>query len=379
MLKGVVFLTDAKIEKQPVDYSAGLIILCLIPGNEEVALVLNKRSMEIQVVPLEFLKKRRYRDALVEERENDAIISFIQPDGFGSPFGKEEPEDDKDRKVTAAREGEEETGAPVWDRLIADVSYTEKPNHWSTYSNTVFLADGRGFKFDKANMRDPFVDPAWSDMWKLRQLPIPRRRHNDRDEQHKERYSKRRMPEPVEKGIGIYQAALRRIIAILLQLNSDHLARLGRPNDKDAEDLVWMVVKQIPYRNFFSHRMLKMLSGLNRMDVAMDRLERDFDKERGRGILYHPELTAAIGANMILWLPYKPEDPWSMLNRTLQLIHERCHVSIQSGIDAFLVDRLERREKAYLVSADKDTGLGDSDEKSVVIAEEDDPIEDTKE
>lgn len=372
-------MIDAEIEKRPVDYSAGLIILCLIPGNEEVALVLNKRSPEVQVVPLEFLKKRRYKDALVKERENDAIISFIQPDGFGSPFGKEEPEDNKDRAITAAREGEEETGSPVWDLLITDVSYTEKPNHWSTYSNTVFLADGQGFKFCKENMQDPFVDPAWSGMWKLRQLPIPRTRRSDRDDQYEKRYNKKRMTEPVEKGIGIYQAALRRIIAILLQLNSDHMARLGRPNDKDAEDLVWMVVKQIPYRNFFSHRMLKMLSGLNRMDVAVNRLEQDFDKDRGKGVLYHPELTAQIGANMILWLTYKPEDPFSQLNRTLQLIHERCHVSIQSGIDAFLVDRLERREKAYLVSADKDTGLGDSDEKSVVIAEEDDPIEDTKE
>lgn len=364
-------MSDAKLEKRPVDYSAGTIILSLVPGDERVALVLNKKSVEVQVVPKEFLKKRRYRDSLVEECETDAIVSFIQPDGFGSPFGKEEPEDGRDRKITAAREGEEETGSPVRDRIFQDVSYTEQPNYWSAYFNIVFLANGVGFSFRKEAMCDPFVDPRYSAMWKLRRLPIPRRRWNERDDQHEKRSSRKRMPVPLEKGIGIYQAALRRIIAILLQLRREHLEELGRPGAENAEDLAGVVVKQIPYRNFFSHRMLKMLSSLGRLDIAVGRLKED------KGVIYNPELAAQMASNLILWLPYKPNDAEGLLNQALQTLVERCDPRIRSGIGQFMVDRLERREKAYLVSLDKQEGLADSDEKIVVVEEDDEP-EDNK-
>lgn len=360
-------MSDAKLDKKPVDYSAGVILLSLIPEDEKVALVLNKRSMEVQVVPLEFLKKRRYKDMVVEERENDAVVYFIQPDGFGGPFGKEEPEDGKNRAVTAIREAEEETGASMRNLMIPDVSYTEQPNYWSVYSNTVFGANGAGFAFDKDKMCDPYVDPEHSGMWELRRLPIPRRRKERSGKENSKPSGKKRVLSPVEKGIGIYQATLRRIIAIHLQLNAEHLAQMGRPGAENAEDLVEIVINQIPYRNFFSHRMLKMLAGFRRLDVAVERLKRD------EAPIRNGEVAAHISANLILWLPYKPSEPDSLLNQAIRALYERCDPQIQPGIASWISVSMERREKVYLVSLDKQGGLTESDEKLVVV--DDDELE----
>ncbi len=356
---------DAKPTKMPVDSSAGALILSLVPGDERVALVLNIESMEVQVVPKEFLAKRRYKDALVEERENDAVVSFIQGDGWGTPFGKEEPEDGKDRTKTAVREAEEETGTALGNRLIPSIFYSEQPNYWSAYFNIVFLANGVGFSFNQEAIKDENVDAKHSCMWPLRRLPIPRKQKSGKGVR-KEKDDKRNGLIIRGKRVGIYKAALRRIIAILLQLKEEHLAKLGRLGAKNAEDLVQIVVTQITYRDFFSQRTLKMLAGLGRLDVALSRLKND------KGILYNPELAASIGSNLILWLPYKPADPDSMLNEMLKVLLDRCDISIRSAMGSFLVDRLERREKEYLVSLDRKDALTESDEKAIVVADEDD-------
>lgn len=362
-------MSDAKFDKKPVDYSAGVILPSLIPEDERVALVLNKRSGEVKTITKEEFQKRpkKYESVFVEERENDIVISFIQPDGFGSPFGKEELEDGKDRLVTAMREAEEETGTPMQDRIFKDLSYTEQPDYRSAYSNTVFGANGMGFAFDKEKMCDPYVDPEHSGMWELRRLPIPRRRKERRDNEGSKQGGKKRVLSPIEKGIGIYQATLRRIIAIHLQLNVGHLSQMGRPGAENAEDLVQMVINQIPYRNFFSPRMLKMLAGLKRLDVAVERLKRD------EGVIRNGELAAHISANLILWLPYKPSEPESLLNQAMRALYERCDPQIQPGIGSWISVSMERREKVYLVSLDKQGGLTESDEKLVVV--DDDELE----
>lgn len=319
---------DAKTAKRPVAYSAGAMILSLVPGEEKVALVFNKIGEEVKTIPHAHVA--RYNEGrVIEIRETDAIVTFTQRAGLGTPFGKEEPEDNGDRVVTSTRETLEETGSPIEDRIIPEISYTEKPDSWSDYFNVVFLADGSGFTFRRKEINDPFVEPRLSGFYPLRSLKLLYSR--------KKRGKKRQEKEhglALQKQ-GLYQAALRRIMAILIQLDAPLLKTLGRPSAENAEDLIWALVEEIAYYNFFSYRMLKMFTTMQRPDIVLARLKNDKGKIRDHHLARH------MGRNLITLMPD------ALMDEVLEALIARCDPQLLRGrqdLYVYLGKELQRKE-----------------------------------
>lgn len=338
-------------------YSAGTDILSLAPGEEKVVLVFNIANEEMQTVPQSFLKKKRFTNRLVELTDSgDAIVTFDQKSGFGTPFGKEEPDDHSDRVATALRETLEETGTSVKSRVISSISYTEQPHPWSPYSNTNFLVNGLGFSFTRAKITDPLTEKRLCGFYSLADLPFYQRPRTQKEAKHYK----------ITHEAGIYQAAVRRIAAILLQLNKELLAELGRPDKDNADDLVELVLRQTRYCNFFSHRMLKMAVQLKREDIILGRLKNE------RGEINNPYLAEEIGRNVILWFS------GDTLDQALEALVNRAGQRLLTGkrnLESYLAEKLIRKEKKYLVSADKQESSGDSGEKEWAEAYSDDELE----
>ena len=309
-------------------YSAGTVILSLVPGEEKVVLVFNNANQEMQTVPRSFLTKKRFQNRLVEFTNNgdDAIVTFDQKWGFGTPFGKEELEDGQDRVVTALRETWEETGTSVEDKIIPSISYTEQPHLWSPYSNTVFLVNGRGFSFNRSKITDILTEKRLCGFYSLAGLPFYQQPRTKKEAKHYK----------IIHEAGIYQAAVRRIVAILLQLNKELLAELGRPDKDNADDLVYLVLRQTRYCNFFSYRMLKMFVQLKREDIALGRLKNE------KGEINNPRLAEEIGRNIVLWFS------GDTLDQALEALVGRAGPRLLSGkrnIESYLAERLERNPK----------------------------------
>lgn len=341
-------------------YSAGTVILSLAPGEEKVVLVFNNANQEMQTVPKSFLTQKRFTNRLVELTDSgDAIVTFDQKWGFGTPFGKEEPEDNNDRVITALRETLEETGTSVQDKIIPAISYTEQPHPWSPYSNTVFLVTGLGFSFTRAKITDPLTEKRLCGFYSLADLPFHQQPRTQKEAKHYK----------ITHEAGIYQAAVRRIVATLLQLNKELLAELGRPDKDNAEDLVQLVLGQTRYCNFFSHRMLKMAVQLKREDIILGRLKNE------KGEINNPYLAEEIGRNVILWFS------GDTLDQALEALINRAGPRLLGGkrnLESYLVERLIRKEKKYLVSTDKQESGGNSGEKEWAEAYSDDELEESK-
>lgn len=338
-------------------YSAGTVILSLVPGEEKVVLVFNIANQEMQTVPKSFLTKKRFTNRLVELTDRgDAIVTFDQMWGFGTPFGKEELEDNQDRVVTALRETWEETGSSVENRIIPSISYTEQPHLWSPYSNTVFLVNGIDFSFTRSKITDALTEKRLCGFYSLKDLPFHQQPRTKKEAKHYK----------ITHEAGIYQAAWRRIVAILLQLNKELLAELGRPDKENANDLVELVLKQTNYCNFFSQRALKMAVQLKREDIILDRLKNE------RGQINNLYLAEEIGRNVILWLS------GDTLDQALEALVNRAGPRLLTGkhnLETYLAERLIRKEKKYLVSADKQESGGGSGEKEWAEPYSDDELE----
>lgn len=306
-------------------YSAGTVILRLTPGEETVALVFNILSQELQRVPTTLLNRQEFRDRVIEMQGDHAIVSFDQRAGLGTPFGKEEPGDEKNRRVTAERETLEETGSLIGDRIIEQISYTEQPNSWSTYSNTVFLANGIGFHFNRPFMCDPNVNARYSGFYPLGRLPYYYYGSGKAHAHH--------MP---IMNVGIYNAALRRLVATLLQLDRPLLRALGRPDADSAEDIVWVVIKDIPYHAFFSHKMFRTVVGLKREDLFLTRLA------RSRGKITRAETARMVGGHLVHWLS------GNQLDEGLKILLKCADPRILSGpkgLEHFLAEKLLKKEQ----------------------------------
>ena len=316
-------------------YSAGTVILRLTPGEESVALVFNILSQEMMRVPKELLSRREYKDRVIEMQGEYAIVSFDQRAGLGTPFGKEEPEDGKNRRKTTERETLEETGNPVSERIIESVSYTEQPNRWEMYSNTVFLANGIGFQFNRSRMRDPNVNPKFSRFYPLLDLPFYRKIDG-------RRVSKNKQTNKPVIGVGTYQAAFRRIIATLLQLDRELLTELDRPNAENADDLVRAIVAKMPFRNVYSPRMIKMFIGQKREDVLLARLEDQKNQ------INRIDIARLVGKNIVLWLS------GDTLEQGLNLLLNRAHQDIlhgPEGLESYLGECIARKESSFTATA----------------------------
>lgn len=363
----------AVIQKKPAPYSAGIVGLDLTPTQDGVALVLNIISQEVQLVRRDLAKRRReYRNNILYGPDGKEIItvtpegefvtvSFIQPDGFGTPFGKGDPEDGGDPVKTALRETLEESGMDLTSRIIPTISHREHPS--PVYYNAVFLGNCVGLEFNKDLMCDPFVNKTYSGFYPLSALPF-KRGPKAKKSGKKKADAEKQQAEKVEFKAGMYQAARRRIVAILLQLDRPLLAELGRPNCDNADNLVKMVLARVRYYSLFSQRMLKMLVGLKREDIILERLKRD----EGRLHEDHIPLIEHIGRNIVLWLPK------TCLDEALDAFIARCkpNIAIPSprekgrnvSLEIFLGECLLRRKRTIDVYADKRTG-DVSDEKTV--------------
>ncbi len=348
--------------KKPVAWSAGIVGLDLTPQEEKVALVLNIASKEVQLVPAKVAKRRReYKDRIVSDNgDGNLIVEFDQPDGYGTPFGKVEDEDEGDSVKTALRETLEESGMDLSSRVTPTISHREKPHEWSPYFNIVFLGNCVGVEFKNELIRDEFVNKNRSGFFRLYALPFrqkPKPKKGGKTDSQKI-YAK---PKP-----GPYQAAIRRIIAILLQLDRPMLAQLGRPDSDHAEDLVKMVLARVRYFNLFSQRMLKMLVGLKREDIIMERLKHD------KGVIQEPRLAGHIGANIVLWLPK------ICLDEGLDALLARCDPSLRLpsrkdnrhfvNMEVFLGECLQRRNSTIETYEDKHAEV--PDEKTIVEEED---------
>jgi len=330
---------DSVAKRQPAPYSAGSVIFRLKPGEEGVVLVLNIDSEEIKRVHKSHLTNAERR-RVVDDLGDEVIVSFNQPGNFGTPFGKGEPGDEDSRVNTARRETLEETGRDISDRIIESVSYTEVPSSWGTYSNTVYLVNGCGFSVRSDQIKDPLVDPHYTKFYHLARLPFfkrPKNRHerNERARRKDIRYR-----------AGIYNAAIRRLIAILLQLNRPLLTELGRTGCDTADDLVQVIIKRWAYGAFFSRRTMKMLISYKREDIILDRLCNEDGK-----ITSFP-LAQQIGGNLILAVTDE-----ALLERGLEALIARCDRDVLTGgeenLYKFLGMRFERRRSRILSSLDR--------------------------
>lgn len=356
---------DAKAEKRPVPYSAGIVGLDLTPQKERVALVLNIASTEVQFVPKDIAhRKDEYRDNIVKDAQGNEVITtfpegefvtvrFLQPDGFGTMFGKGEEEDGGNPVTTALREALEESGMELEQRIVSSVSHREEPQPWGRYFNIVYLGNCVDAKFRTDLIHDDFVSKAHSGFYPLHALPL-RRTPKKKNAKRK----KKQDNEAPRFKTGLYQAAIRRIVAILLQLDRALLQDLGMPECDNADDLVRVVLARVRYTNLFSARMLKMLTGLKREDLILERLSRD----RGRFDEDYLDLARHIGASIVLWLPK------ASLNEGLEALLSRCDPGILDRMEVFLGERLIRRKNTFAVY--EDTHFINPDEKEVVDEED---------
>lgn len=320
-------------------FSAGTVILSLVPGDEKAYLVFNK------------MKENDFSTEKINPETGEIEIipfSFVKPAGFGTPFGKEDPEDGGDRIKAALRETLEETGGDVIDRLVSDVSYTEQPNKNSPYSNTVYLANGVGFSGCRPLIADEGTDPKLAGFYKLAKLP-----------------KKQAAPEDGQGGVpweaGIYQAADRRVVATLLQLKPEHLRELGRPNCESADDLA-LAALDIPYKNLFSIFTIRMFLKIKREDILLSRLRQD------RGAIRDIRRAQRIGRNLILWFEGKN------LTDGLNLLLDRTRLprAQRHELESFFADQITRAEKRYLLVNDRmlaERLEGEYDEHTVVETE----------
>lgn len=346
---------NTKPEKRPVAYSAGIGGLSLIPREESVALVLNIAGKEVQLVPKNIATQRReFQNRILRDAEDgeNVIVEFDQPDGYGTMFGKVEDEDENDPVKTALREALEESGMDFTNRVIPTVFHREQPREWSPYYNITFLGNCIGTKFRNDLIQDDFVDKTHSGFFYLFALPLRPKKLQDKKNAKKKKQTKS------EFHPGMYQAAVRRTTAILLQLDRPLLTELGRPNCDSADDLVRMVLARIRYTNLFSSRMLKMLVGLKREDIILERLRHD------KGVLHDGNLHIArhIGSNLVLWLPRG-----EILDKGLDAFLSRCDREIRHTMEIFLGERLIRRKSTIAVYEDKHAVTPDDKE---VVEEE---------
>lgn len=357
--------SDAKTHKKPAVCSAGIVGLDLTPEDEKVALVLNITSKEVQLMPKKIAKRRRdCKDHIVGDAGDgeNVIVEFNQPSGYGTPFGKMEDEDNNDPLATALRETTEESGMNLSERVFREIFHREKPQEWSSYFNIVFLGNCVGIKFRPELIADDFVDKNHSGFYHLFALPFreqPKRKAKKR--QNNQREKLRAQPKPA-----LYQAAIRRGVAILLQLDRNLLTELNRPGCDNADDLVKMVLARVAYFNLFSQRMLKMLTGLKREDLILERLLCD------KGTIQNPYLASHIGANIVLWLPK------TCLDEGLEALLSRCDPTLRVqlrrdrerhvNMEVFLGECLLRRKNTLENYADKQ--MATPDEKEVVEEED---------
>lgn len=324
------------VRKQPAPNSAGSVIFRLKPGEEGVVLVLNIDSEEVKRALRSQLTQAE-RKRIIEDLGDEVIVSFEQPGNFGTPFGKGEA--DENTIETAKRETLEETGSDISNRLIEGVSYKEVPNSWGSYFNIVYLVNGCGFSVKNDRITDPLIDPRFTKFYRLDRLPFfkrPKNRHERRE---------RALGRDIRYRAGIYNACLRRLVAILLKLDRPLLAELGRPGSDTAEDLVQMIVRRWTYGAFFSRRTMKMFVGQKREDLIIDRLVSD------EGKINTLSLAKKIGGNLVLTL--KDEH---LLERGLEALIGRCDRSLLTGegnLYEFLGIRFERRKSRVLSSLDQ--------------------------
>lgn len=320
-------------QRRPSPYSAGVVILSLVPGEEKIGLVFNIKSPEVKLVP-----KNRIRadnEHIVGEDGENYVVWFMQGSGFGIPFGKAEPEDDGSLVETTKRETLEETGSSIEGRLIEEVSYTERPDLYSAYSNTVFLANGVGFQFRRGNIKDDLTDRSRAGFKKFSEL-----------------YELFRQPEQEETGNYLYQAALRRILAILLQMSRGMIWELGGNRATSPADLVRKIIAWdrrrrvggIRYRYLFAHQMVKMACEIKREDVLLERLTDDRFK------IKNPRLARTMARNIAVF------SSDHMLFPMLLALLGRCDPVVirgKQGLEKFIEMKIERREKRILRAVDQ--------------------------
>src|SRR3989344_8669858 len=123
-------------------------------------------------------------------------------------FGKGEEEDGGNPVTTALREALEESGMEMEQRIVSSVSHREEPQPWGRYFNIVYLGNCVGAKFRADLIRDEFVSKAYSGFYPLHALPL-RRAQSKKDAKRK----KGQENEPTRFKAGMYQAAIRRIVA----------------------------------------------------------------------------------------------------------------------------------------------------------------------
>lgn len=203
---------------------------------------------------------------------------------------------------------------------------------------------------------DPLVDPRFTKFYRIDRLPFfkrPKNRHERKE---------RALGRDVRYRAGIYNACIRRLLAILFQLDRPLLAELGRPGVDSADDLAQMIIKRWAYGAFFARRTLKMLTSFRREDVIIDRLCND------EGKINTLSLAKRIGGNLVLSL--KDEQ---LLERGLEALIGRCDQSVLTGEDnlyAFLGLRLEHRKSRALTSLDRKVVEAEEEALDRELAEE---------
>lgn len=359
----IAIADSAKSTKRVVPYSAGIVILSLQPGQVKVGLVFNNASEEVKRISPEIFSRFVHHDRVVEVHEDgSAVVSFEQAAGFGTPFGKAEPEDEGDTVITALREGLEETGVDLSGRIFPQVSYREDPSAFSYYFNIVYLASGVGFQFNRPGMQDPCVDPKFSGMYPLLKLP------------YKKRFAGKDGKE--DDGLpGIYFAAIRRIVAILLQLsrpeNLPLLGELGGPKGVETDEIAWLILRRLSPYNFFSRRTLKMLAALGREDIVFKRMN-------FRGKTRDVAIAKVMGRNLIRELSGEN------MYRALDLLLEKYDSGSEERVGQFeqflaqqIAKKMATQRSALELAVEARLGEAEEREEDANLAEMDEAVSDS--
>ena len=324
-------------------FSAGIVGLNL--QKMLVALAFNNFGIAYRVLPLKELYipgtsiyLPEYRGRVEQVVGDKVLISFDQRTGLSTLFGKGEELDgnylDEESWIGAAlREALEESGRSWDSRIIRSVSYREQPHPSDPYFNVVYLGNAVDFVFNQDNIQDSNIDKKLSGFYPLEKIPMVHDLDFDNPE-NKDQRSNMSAEETLWL-VGTYMAAIRRIVAILLQLRQPTLSELGRPDAENADDLALIVLKQMHYSNLFSKQVMVMLDSFKRVDIAVKILEQD------QGLIFSQSLVRQIAKNMILWL-----DDEQQIDSAIRTLRERLSGKLQGAGAFFWHSDLLGQEKA---------------------------------